>query len=141
MLEPARPIPSRVIEEVCIYIKSVIPTYQRKKKRTSKIQSKVVKYPYFYLVKFGLELSSDSPPPPLPLTSAPPPPSLVKVQLPDVGVNVPPSADWKSPKSPKLSEEESSSEKEELNMNESPTVPGPPLGSEKGPKPSCREKS
>ena len=43
----------------------------------------------------------------------------------------------KSPKSPKLSKEESSSENEELKVKVSLAVP--PLGSEKGPKPSCEE--
>ena len=87
-------------------------------------------------------LSADPPPPPLILSTLPPI-SLAKVQLPDVGVNEPSwrswsSAVWKSPKSPKLSNDESSSENEELNVNVSWTVP--PLESEeKGPKPSYEE--
>lgn len=56
------------------------------------------------------------------------------VQLPVVvGVVSPSSADWKSPKSPNDSNDESSSENEELKVNPSP---GAAAESEKGPKPS-----
>lgn len=56
------------------------------------------------------------------------------VQLPVVvGVVSPSSADWKSPKSPNDSNDESSSENEELKVKPSP---GAAAESEKGPKPS-----
>lgn len=50
-----------------------------------------------------------------------------------MGVVSPSSADWKSPKSPNDSNEESSSENEELKVKPSP---GAAAESEKGPKPS-----
>jgi hypothetical protein len=69
-------------------------------------------------------------------TPTPNSPSEANVQLPlVVGVLSPSSvAAWKSPKSPNDSNEESSSENEELNVNAS----APPVAaeSEKGPKPS-----
>ena len=95
-------------------------------------------------------LEDDDEPPSLPTmspcnssfscSSAPTPtpnsPSEANVQLPlVVGVFSPSSvAAWKSPKSPNDSNEESSSENEELKVNASP--PPVPTESEKGPKPS-----
>lgn len=65
----------------------------------------------------------------------PPPTSFVdaNVQLPVVGVDSPSSADWKSPKSPNDSNDESSSEKDEPKVNASLVAAAE---SEKGPKPS-----
>jgi len=69
-------------------------------------------------------------------TPTPNSPSEANVQLPlVVGVLSPSSvAAWKSPKSPNESNEDSSSENEELNVNAS--APPVPAESEKGPKPS-----
>lgn len=62
--------------------------------------------------------------------------SDANVQLPDVvGVNSPSSGLWKSPKSPKDSKEDSSSENDEVNAKLSLTA----AESEKGPNPSWKE--
>lgn len=63
--------------------------------------------------------------------------SLANVQLPVVGVNPSSSdvAEWKSPKSPKLSNDESSSEKEDGKLKGSTSFVAA-AASENGPKPS-----